>query len=115
MSDVVVKLGNQWDQWEGWIRSTDGKAVEMIIERGKAWLEVYEDCKAKHGKQGGSEFSKFAKKRFRMSPSQATMWTKIGRNADELFIIDKKLAPDRSAIYDYTRQRRFDITGETST
>lgn len=99
----IAKLGNQRDQWEQRIRATDGDAVKAIIDRGVAWLEVYEDCRAKYGKQGGSEFSAFATERFGVDKYEASRWVAIGRDAPELLDIVQQFASDYRALYDYTR------------
>jgi hypothetical protein len=46
------------DEWADYIRAANIENV--IIERGKRWLEFYEYCHKHQPKQGGSYFSEFA-------------------------------------------------------
>ena len=89
------------DEWEGYIRGAG--AASAMLEYAKRWYEFKEWCKAEHGTQGGSMFSKFALERFGMKKALASKWATIGSEYEELFINDKQFAPDYNTLYDYTR------------
>jgi DNA modification methylase len=103
MNEVqLLQVGERTeDEWADYIRAAN--IENMIIERGKRWLEFYEHCQKHSTKQGGSCFSEFARKRFGYSHSTAFCWVCIGQHADELVNIINKFSPDWGAMYAFTR------------
>ncbi len=101
MSDLQTTTADRLDEWEGYIRGAG--VASAMMEYGKRWYEFHQWCKAEHGVQGGSLFTAFADERFGMKQSLASMWVRIGTEAEELIGIADKFAPDYTAVYDYTR------------
>ncbi len=99
--EVMPKGHKSWDEWESHIR--DANVENTIIDRGKRWLAFFDECKLSHGKQGGSEFSKFADERFGFNDSTAFIWVAIGKGSNELLDNVKKFSTDYRAMYDYLR------------
>jgi hypothetical protein len=88
------------DEWESYIR--EANVENTFIERGKRWLEFFNECKS-NPTRGGSHFSDFAQERFGISQSAASQWVRIGMHADELITIGNKFNPDWRALYEFTR------------
>ena len=99
--ELLEKGARSPDEWEQYIR--EASAENVIIERGRRWLEFYEHCQRDHIVSGGSRFREFAEQRFGYSQPTTARWVAIGKGADELINIVNKLAPDWGAMEAYLR------------
>ena len=89
------------DEWETYIREAD--PVAAIFERAARIYEFRQECRARHGKQGGSRFAEFMFQRFGMAQATASHWAMLGAEAHELCDNVTKFAPDWGAAYKFTR------------
>lgn len=89
------------DEWELYIREADPAVA--ILERCERCFEFQTECKAKHGKQGGSRYAEFMRDRFGYSETTSSHLAIVGRETPKLCSNATKFAPDWTAFYDFTR------------
>jgi len=100
------------EEWREYLQEGYKRTAESIIEFGKRMYEYKQSCETT---SGGSTFSKDVEAWLNMSPSAASKWCKIGKNAEKLFRHTKNLPSSHETIYllsgfDESELKRIRIT-----